>query len=82
MFGLTGSDLTNPELLNIAIRNLGTHMPRYIILKGVKKRWGTAAYTATGHAGGGAPVGPKPALSKVFGIGGRLISGSDERMPS
>ena len=40
VFGLTRSDLTNPELLNTAIRNLATRMPTYITLKDVKKRWG------------------------------------------
>jgi len=40
VFGLTRSDLTNPELLSTAIRNLATRMPTYITLKDVKKRWG------------------------------------------
>jgi len=40
VFGLARSDLTNPELLNTAIRNLATRMPTYITLKDVKKRWG------------------------------------------
>jgi hypothetical protein len=40
VFGLTRNDLTNPELLNTAIRNLATRMPTYITLKDVKKRWG------------------------------------------
>ena len=39
-FGLGRGDLANPELLNLAIRNLATRMPTYIILKDVKKRWG------------------------------------------
>ena len=39
-FGLARNDLTNPELLNTAIRNLAARMPTYIILKDVKKRWG------------------------------------------
>jgi hypothetical protein len=40
VFGLARSDLTNPEVLNTAIRNLATRMPTYITLKDVKKRWG------------------------------------------
>ena len=40
VFGLARSDLTNPGLLNTAIRNLATRMPTYITLKDVKKRWG------------------------------------------
>jgi hypothetical protein len=40
VFGLARSDLTNPELLNTAIRNLASRMPTYITLKDVKKRWG------------------------------------------
>jgi hypothetical protein len=40
VFGLARSDLTKPELLNTAIRNLATRMPTYITLKDVKKRWG------------------------------------------
>ena len=39
-FGLTRSDLTNAELVNVAVRNLAARMPTYITLKDVKKRWG------------------------------------------
>lgn len=40
VFGLNRTTLGNPKLVDIAIRELGRHMPTYITLKDVKKRWG------------------------------------------
>jgi len=40
VFSLTRDDLNSPELVNNAVRALAAHMPTYITLKDVKKRWG------------------------------------------
>lgn len=40
VFGLTRGDLTNPEKVTHAVRNLAARMPTYITIKEVKKRWG------------------------------------------
>jgi len=40
VFGLTRHDLAFPERVNNAVRTLAAHMPTYITLKEVKKRWG------------------------------------------
>ena len=39
-FGLTRTDLTDPDKVTTAVRNLAARMPTYITLKDVKKRWG------------------------------------------
>jgi hypothetical protein len=39
-FQLTRSDLTDPERVAAAVRNLAARIPTYITLKDVKKRWG------------------------------------------
>ena len=39
-FGLTRSNLDNPEKIAAAVRNLASRMPTYVTLKDVKKRWG------------------------------------------
>jgi hypothetical protein len=39
-FGLEPADLSNPSLVNDAVRNLAARMPSYVTLKEVKKRWG------------------------------------------
>ena len=40
IFGLDRTTLSNQKLVDTAIRELGRHMPTYITLKDVKKRWG------------------------------------------
>jgi UDP-N-acetylglucosamine pyrophosphorylase len=40
IFGLQRSELSNPEKITAAIRNLARRMPSYMTLKEVKKRWG------------------------------------------
>ncbi len=40
IFGLDRKILANQKLVDGAIRDLGRHMPTYITLKDVKKRWG------------------------------------------
>jgi UDP-N-acetylglucosamine pyrophosphorylase len=37
---LTRDDLANDEKITTAVRNLAAHLPTYITLKDVKKRWG------------------------------------------
>ena len=41
-FGLTREDLANDIRVAEAVRNTASHMPTYITLKDVKKRWGRA----------------------------------------
>jgi hypothetical protein len=40
VFGLARDDLASSERVNHAVRTLAAHMPTYITLKDVKKRWG------------------------------------------
>ena len=40
IFGLNRSTLDDPQAVDNSIRNLGRHMPTYVTLKDVKKRWG------------------------------------------
>jgi hypothetical protein len=40
LFGLSKTDLSNKELVAAKVRELGSHVPTYITLKDVKKRWG------------------------------------------
>ena len=40
LFGLSRNDLSNPDRVLQAIRNLSHRMPTYVTLKEVKKRWG------------------------------------------
>ncbi|MBN2215526.1 MAG: UTP--glucose-1-phosphate uridylyltransferase [Bacteroidales bacterium] len=40
IFGLSGSDLNNPEKVKESVREMSRRMPTYITLKDVKKRWG------------------------------------------
>jgi len=40
LFALSRSDLANQDKVAAAIRDLAAHMPTYITLKDVKKRWG------------------------------------------
>ncbi len=40
LFKLTKQDLSSPEKVTTAIREVATRMPTYITLKDVKKRWG------------------------------------------
>ena len=40
VFGLTRTALADTAAVDSSIRNLGRHMPTYITLKDVKKRWG------------------------------------------
>ena len=40
IFGLCRNDLSNPGEVDMAIRDLSRHLPTYITLKDVKKRWG------------------------------------------
>ncbi len=39
-FGLSRTDLSDTEKVDVAVRNLASHMPTYITLKDVKRRWG------------------------------------------
>ncbi|TWU23479.1 UTP--glucose-1-phosphate uridylyltransferase [Novipirellula galeiformis] len=41
-FGLTRSDLADPQRVDQAIRTMAQRLPTYITLKDVKKRWGNA----------------------------------------
>ena len=40
LFELSRNDLGNPELIRKAVRRMSKHMPTYITIKDVKKRWG------------------------------------------